>query len=204
MNLKINESCGKMESHIKKNWIKYALMLGLFGAGIIAGGICFSSIKNSNEDMLSIKQLIEQMLDVIVVQRWQVVNEYFFKDLKKILLLTIISSSMIGLPLLLIWIFYDGLSLSFSIASLVAVYGILKGNLISIILLFIPNLLYLVATMITTVSSIKMINNFLKMKKSLKIETMRHLIVCALSSSIIGITFFIRIFSMNFIENLVK
>lgn len=204
MNLRINESCGKIESHIKKNWIKYAFMLGLFVAGIIAGGMCFSMIKNSNEDILSIKQLIEQMVNNIINERWQVINEYFFKDLRKILLLTIISSSMIGLPLLLIWIFYDGLSLSFSIVSIIYVYGTLKGNLISTILLFLPNLLYLVATMITTVSSIKMINNFLKMKKSLKIETMRHLIICALSAIIIGITFFIRIISMNFIENLVK
>lgn len=204
MNLRINESCGKIESHIKKNWIKYAFMLGLFLAGIVAGGICFSIIKNSNEDILSIKQLIEQMINNIINERWQVINEYFFKDLRKILLLTIVSSSMIGLPLLLIWIFYDGLSLSFSIVIMVYAYGTLKGNLISTILLFLPNLLYLVATMMITVSSIKMINNFLKMKKSLKIETARHLIICALSAIMIGITFFVRIFSMNFIESLVK
>lgn len=204
MNLKINENCGKFELHIKNNWIKYVLMLSIFVVGIIIGGICFTSFKNNNEDMIMIKELLEQTISDIDTKRWMLINEYFFKDIKNILLLTIVSSSMIGLPLLLIWIFYDGLTLSFTIGNLIFVYGMLKGNLISLLLLFLPNLFYLVATMIISVSSIKLINNFLKMRKSLKIETIRHLIVCAFSALIIIIAFFTRIFSMNLVENMLK
>lgn len=204
MNLKINENCGKIELHIKNNWLKYALMLSVFVVGIIIGGICFTSFKNNDEDMIMIKELLEQMISDIDTKRWMLINEYFLKDIKNILLLTIVSSSMIGLPLLLIWIFYDGLTLSFTIGNIIFVYGMLKGNLISLFLLFLPNLFYLIAIMIISVSSIKLINNFLKMRKSLKIETIRHLIVCAFSAIIIIIAFFTRIFSMNLVENMLK
>lgn len=204
MNLKINENCGKIELHIKNNWLKYALMLSVFVVGIIIGGICFTSFKNNDEDMIMIKELLEQTISDIDTKRWMLINEYFLKDIKNILLLTIVSSSMIGLPLLLIWIFYDGLTLSFTIGNIIFVYGMLKGNLISLFLLFLPNLFYLIAIMIISVSSIKLINNFLKMRKSLKIETIRHLIVCAFSAIIIIIAFFTRIFSMNLVENMLK
>ena len=204
MNLKINENCGKIELHIKNNWLKYALMLSVFVVGIIIGGICFTSFKNNDEDMIMIKELLEQTISDIDTKRWMLINEYFLKDIKNILLLTIVSSSMIGLPLLLIWIFYDGLTLSFTIGNIIFVYGMLKGNLISLFLLFLPNLFYLIAIMIISVSSIKLINNFLKMRKSFKIETIRHLIVCAFSAIIIIIAFFTRIFSMNLVENMLK
>lgn len=204
MNLKINEKYGNVETHIKNNFTKYVLLLIIFALGIIVGGFCFSTLKNSSEDILKLKELLEQIISDMVNNKWNAINEYFYKDLKKALILTLVSSSMIGLPLLFVWIFYDGFSLSFTISCLISAYGYLKGNLISFGFLFLPNLLYLVATMIITISSMKMVNNFFKMKKSLKMETTRHLLVCTLSVSIILISFFIRAFSMNFIENILK
>lgn len=202
MNLKINEKYGNVETHIKNNFTKYVLLLIIFALGVIIGGVCFSMLKE--DDILSLKELLEQIISGMVNDKWKVIHEYFYKDFKNALILTLVSSSMIGLPLLFVWIFYNGFTLSFTISCLISTYGYLKGNLISFGFLFLPNLLYLISTMIITISSMKMINNFFKMKKSLKMETTRHLLVCTLSASIILISFFLRAFSMNFIENVLN
>ena len=204
MNLRISEKYGNLESHIKNNFLKYIFMLSIFMIGVLIGGICLNFLKNNNENIFPIKELIEEIIDNIINERWMTINQYFFKDLKKIILITIISTSMIGLPLLLVWIFYDGLTLSFTIGSLIYTYNMLKGNLVSFVLLFFPNIFSLLAITIITISSIKLINNFFKTKKSLKVETLRHLMVCAVGALMIGSGFLIRIFLMNFIENILK
>lgn len=204
MNLRSNDRYNKIENHVNNNMLKYSLLLIIFLVGIIVGGMCFSSLKSDEESLLNIKQLIEQIIAGFNNEKWTIINDYFFKDIFKIILLIIISSSMIGLPLLLIWILYDGISLSFTINFFIYTYGMLKGNLLAMLLLFIPNLAMLLANMIITISSIKLIKNIVKMKKSLKMEIMRHLIICALGAIIIMIGFLCRIFAMNFVENIVK
>ena len=202
MNLRIDDRYNKIEKHVSNNLLRYALLLIIFLVGIILGGMCFLSIRSDSEALKEINELIEQIMKAFSSEKLVLINEYFFKDILKIILLIIISSSMIGLPLLLIWIIYDGISLSFTINFLIYTYGVLKGNFISIILLFIPNLSMLIANMIITISSLKLIRNIVKMKKSLKIEIIRHLIICALGAIIIMIGFLWRIFAMNFVENI--
>lgn len=204
MNLRTNDRYNKIENHLNNNIFKYSLLLIIFFVGIIVGGMCFSSIKNDEELVFNIKEMIEKIILAFSKEKLMLINNYFLKDVFKIILLVIISSSMIGLPLLLIWILYDGISLSFTINFLIHSYGILKGNLLSILLLFLPNLAMLIANMIITISSIKLIKNIIKMKKSLKIEMVRHLIICALGAITIMIGFLWRIFAMNFVENIIN
>lgn len=204
MNLRIDDEYNKIEKHVNNNFTKYLLLLVVFFVGIIVGGICFSSIKNNSEVLNDLKALIDQIIGSFSKEKWLLINKYLLKDILKIILLIITSSSMIGLPLLLIWIIYDGISLSFTINLLIYTYGMLKGNFISILLLFVPNLTALIANMIITISSLKLIRNIVKMKKALKIEIIRHLIICALGAIIVMIGFFWRMFAMNFVENIVN
>ncbi|MBR4110795.1 MAG: hypothetical protein IKK43_03815 [Clostridia bacterium] len=204
MNLKINEKYSSIEKHITNNLIKYSMLLIIFIIGIIVGGICFRSFNNNSENMIQLKEMIEQIINSFADEKWKLVNKYFAEDLIKIALLIITSSSMIGLPLLLVWILYNGVSLSFTINFLIYTYGITKGNFISVLLLFIPNLSMLIATSVITISSIKLIKNIIKNRKPIKIEIIRHLIICSVGAIIIMLGFFWRVFSMNFVENVLN
>lgn len=204
MNLRINEKYSSIEQYVKNNLVKYTMLLIIFIIGIIVGGICFRSFNDNSEDIVQQKEIIEEIINSFTNEKWRLINKYFIEDTIKIILLVITSSSMIGLPLLVVWIFYNGVSLSFTINFLIYTYGFLKGNLISLLLLFIPNLLMLTASSIITVSSIKLIKNIVKNRKPLKIEIVRHLIICLIGAIIIILGFLWRIFSMNFVENLLN
>lgn len=204
MNLKINEKYSSIEQHVKNNLVKYGMILIIFIIGIIVGGICFTSFNENSENANQMKEMIEEIINSFTNEKWKLINKYFLEDIIKIVLLVITSSSMIGLPLLLVWVMYNGISLSFTINFLVYTYGTIKGNLISILLLFIPNLMMLIASSVITISSIKLIKNIVRNRKSIKIEIARHLIICSVGAIIIILGFFWRIFSMNFVENLLN
>lgn len=202
MNLRIRQDYDKINAHIKSDYKKYIILMIIFLIGIVVGGIYFNSAKNNLDTMPKITELISNIVDETINSKWNLINQYLYEDLKKIILLTIISSSMIGIPILVFYDMYMGVTLSFTAASIIYTYGTLKGNIISLLLLFMPNVSLLCTLLLLTISSAKLVENIFKMKKSLKIEMIRHLLVCLLGFFIIFSGFLCRIFSINLMANM--
>lgn len=202
MNLRIRQDYDKINAHIKSDYKKYIILMIIFLIGIVVGGIYFNSAKNNLDTMPKITELISNIVDETINSKWNLINQYLYEDLKKIILLTIISSSMIGIPILVFYDMYMGVTLSFTVASIIYTYGTLKGNIISLLLLFMPNVSLLCTLLLLTISSAKLIENIFKMKKSLKIEMIRHLLTCLMGFLIVFGGFLCRIFSINLLPNM--
>ena len=103
MNLRIRQDYDKIDVHIKSDYKKYVILMIIFLIGIVVGGIYFNSAKNNLDTMQKISELINNIVEGTISSKWDLINQYLYADFKKIVLLTIISSSMIGLPIRIVF-----------------------------------------------------------------------------------------------------
>ncbi|MBQ9267397.1 MAG: stage II sporulation protein M [Clostridia bacterium] len=179
MNIRIIGKEDAFSKHLKSQGFVYIVLLAVFLIGILGGTIYYKNVTDEQSMATYIENTFSKLAENADLDTYEILKESILKNVGISALFLILGASVIGIPLLLVYIGYRGFTLGFTISSLIEAFGFVKGNTISFVMLFFQNSLMLVAMLVAMVSAIKLAVNLLAKHKDMKIELLRHTIVCA-------------------------
>lgn len=172
--------------------VGYILLLIIFFVGIICGSFCMKKVSESDLD--EYKASIEETLNSTNLNTKKVNWSSLCDILKTIFIFWIVGMSIIGMPVLLIYVGYKGFSLGYTIMTIIKILGTTNGNKYVFENLFLKNVIMVFVMIFLANYSIKIFRNFFKDKENIKIDAIKYSlvsgIICVL---IIFICFFGRV-----------
>ena len=196
-------------TYIFQNSKKYILMIVIFLIGIFGGVILSNNI--SEETAMQISNYIISFID-----KFKTANNINFGNLiivsiKRNVIIALIlwfaGTTVIGIPIVFILVFFRGLSLGYTISSITYTLGISKGIVFSIITLFLQNIIFIPAILTIGVSSIKLYKSILKdrKKENIRLEILKHTIISIAMMGFLIISSFIENgVCFNVLQKLIK
>lgn len=180
MNVRIIGNENSVYRFIKNDAIIYAIIMTLFIIGVFSGSFYFR-MKNDESKNDTSNYIEESLSRIKEVDSKEKLNKSLLKNIGIALLFWVLGASVIAIPLLFAYIVYKGFALGYTISSLLLTYGLIKGNIVSFTSLFLHNLFSFFAILIAMTSSIKLLMNLVLKKKDIKIELVRHTLICLFS-----------------------
>ncbi len=179
MNIRIIGEDNFAIKYFKNNRFILIILMITFAVGIFAGVIYYKNATSTEE----LSNYVEKFMDKINVEETKIYNvlkESLLKNTSIILIFWLLGASVIGIPILLFYVLYKGFSISFTISTIISTFGFIKGNVISIVMLFFQNVISTAVIFVAMSSAVKLAINILRRKKDTKIELLRHTIMCLL------------------------
>ena len=179
MNIRIIGEDNFVIKYFKNNRFILIILVITFAVGIFAGVIYYKNATSTEE----LSNYVEKFMDKINVEETKIYNvlkESLLKNTSIILIFWLLGASVIGIPILLFYVLYKGFSISFTISTIISTFGFVKGNVVSIVMLFFQNVISTAVIFVAMSSAVKLAINILRRKKDMKIELLRHTIMCLL------------------------
>ena len=179
MNIRIIGEDNFVIKYFKNNRFILIILMITFAVGIFAGVIYYKNATSTEE----LSNYVEKFMDKINVEETKIYNvlkESLLKNTSIILIFWLLGASVIGIPILLFYVLYKGFSISFTISTIISTFGFVKGNVISIVMLFFQNVISTAVIFVAMSSAVKLAINILRRKNDMKIELLRHTIMCLL------------------------
>ena len=130
------------------------------------------------------------------IDKFNIVKTDIKKDVLIGLILWIAGSTVVGIPIVYGIIGYRGFCFGYTIAAILAVIGAKQGILISIIGIFLQNIVFIPSIILIAVSGSKLYKKIIKNKnrENIRLEICRHSIISSLGIIGIIISSFIEVF----------
>ena len=185
-----------MLNYILDNSKKYILVTLIFIVGIFAGVII---VNNSSQDTNSqIANCITEFINSFKMTQEIDSGDLMILSIKRNVIIALFlwfaGTTVIGIPVVFLLIFYRGLSLGYTISAFTCVLGTGKGILFSIVALCLQNVLFIPAILTIGVSSIKLYKSILKdrRKENIKLEIFKHTIISCIMLGVLILASFIE------------
>jgi stage II sporulation protein M len=180
MNIRILKEGSIVDQHIKKNLIMYIIVLSTFILGVVIGTLYFNKIDNVSDVTDYLKNTIETIKSGGRINKGIVLKEAMLANIKTTVIIWLSGSAIIGVPLLIAYTGYRGFIFGFTISSIIATFGGYKGNLFVAAALVPQNIIIIPSIIFMIISGFKLSENVIKAKKNVKIELLRHTIICTI------------------------
>ena len=180
MRIKVISENHLLLKHVRGNVITYMVLLAIFIIGIVCGTLYYKSASNNEELLIYVEELIQKVDIEESINFYEALLNSMLKNFGIIILFWILGASVIGIPILMCFVAYKGFSIAFTISTIISTFGIIKGNIVSFTMLFFQNVISILMLFVALASAVKLATNLLKNKKDLKIELLRHTIMCML------------------------
>lgn len=178
MNIRIIGKEDLLSKHLKSNSMIYIFLLIIFLIGIVTGSIYYKHSVSEEELSSYLQENFLKWDETSDHNTYEMLKETMIKNIGVAILFWLLGASVIGLPILLFYMIYKGFTLGFTLSTILATFGLAKGNLINFIMLFFQNVIFVPIMMIAMVSAIRVAINLLKRQKDIKMELLRHTLVC--------------------------
>lgn len=152
--------------------VGYILLLIIFFVGIICGSFCMKKVSENdlNEYKISIRESLENnqtnLKEANITNLWD--------TLKTIFIFWIVGMSIVGMPILVIYVGYKGFSLGYTIMTIIKILGVTTGNKYIFENLFFRNVILVFSMIVLANYSIKIFRNFFKDKDNIKIDAIKY------------------------------
>ena len=154
----------------------YVLLLLTFFVGVILGSI---SLKNVSDGVFDEhRQELEEVL--LSSNKEGIIPKDLKNGFKVILCFWIAGMSLVGIPVLIVYIGYKGFSLGYTVSTISRVLEVSLAKEYIFKSLFIENSIIVFIMISMAVFSIKMFKNFLENKENVKIDFFRYTILALL------------------------
>lgn len=163
--------------NLKGTYIAYILLCAIFLLGIIFGSLYIAKGQQGNSVITSVKMttikndMLEKTLYSSLCQNGLL-----------ILFFWIVGLSVVGAPILLFAIFFDGISIGITISYILATFGLAKGYSFIYIILYLTTIINVGVMIMLCQSAINVMYNVIRKNKDIKSEFVRHSGVCILMS----------------------
>jgi len=187
------------EKYIRKNFTKYLLILAIYLIGFIIGISIFNNNIKENDGQIS-----QYVLDTIsqIKETNDIIGEYIKQDFLEWLILSVLSFSVIGIPIILVLLLLKSISLGITTSALIYTSGAGMGMSFSILMFMIPVIIKIFTTLILVSSTFKFVENTLMYKKEFKYELVRHALVNIIAFLATCIIFVYRGISINILKQI--
>lgn len=169
-------------NHIFNNKREYLTVTILFFIGLIISVMFFN---NLNEETLTeinayLNDLINNIKNYENIDLLKILKEAITYNLTITLLLWFGASTIIGIPIVYGTIIIKGFSIGYTISSILNVFGLWNGLLISFSFLLLHNIIFVPTMFVISVSGVKLYKSIMKNKQreNIKLEILRHTIFC--------------------------
>lgn len=190
----------RREYSSSKNNIKNISIIVLylfFLLGLFMGILYFKNVNNSN--YFGENTNILENIDLNSLNYEKMFSESIFRNITTLLFMWIIGLSILGTPILIFYLLYDGFSLGFTISYIITSYGFYKGYLFIGFNMYITTIINTAMIILLCNSALKVTINILKQKTSLKSEFIRHSIVCIITLILLIISSIIEVNLTKFV-----
>ena len=177
----------KKESEEKQNFrlkmlkeVGYILLLITFFVGIIIGTINFRNVEESSFDEYE-SSLNENLIKIEKREASVNTQKSILEGIKIILLFWLIGMSIIGTPILIFLLGYKGYSIGYTISAILRIMGLKSGYKMVFQILFLKNVVLVFVMICLANFSIKISENFLKKKPTLKADTIKYTVFSAIA-----------------------
>lgn len=195
--------------HISNNIKQYIIVALLFTIGIIIGILLIknSSIDTKIEINEYLNDFTKNLKDVGNIDKNKLLLTTMKSNLKITILMWFMGSTVIGIPAVLGIIIFKGVCIGYTVSSLIGVFGIKSGTIITFLSIFIQNLVLIPAILAIGVSGINLYKVITKNRhrENVKMEILRHTVFCVIMLALVFVSCFIESFiSPSLIEWYVK
>lgn len=190
------------EKYIRKNVVKYIFILSVYIIGFLIGIGSFNKSISNEKDSMQISYYVAEKIETIGNELSNSLASYIKQDFLELIIICTLSFSIIGIPIIILILFFNAISLAITISSIIYTTGIGCGLSFSILMFLIPVIIKIFIYLILVCSSLKFIENILKYKKEFKYEMVRHAIVNLLSLSSIFAFMIYRTFALNIVSQI--
>ncbi len=191
------------EKYIKKHFIKYIVVLVIYLLGFLMGIAVFNkNIEIEEKNIVEITQMISHKIEMIGMNCSEAIASFIKQDYIELVMLFILSFSIIGIPVIVIFLFMQAISLGITISALIYTCGTSTGLSFSLLVFLIPSIIKVITVLLILCSSIKFAENIFKYKKEVKYELIRHGVTNILALVAIIVISVYRTFSLNIVSKI--
>lgn len=167
--------------HVRDNIKEYFIISIVFIIGIILGVILINNLEQDQQEEISlyISNFINDVKENKSINMINLFKKTAINNITLAILLWFVSSTVIGIPIVYAIIVFRGFSLGYTISSIIATVGTMKGILFSIFGTLLQNIIFIPAVFILAVSGIKLYKSIMKdkRKENIKIEIIKFTLI---------------------------
>lgn len=168
--------------------------------GILIGTVYFKNIANNNffEENINVLENID-FANKDNINNKKLFTGIILKNIVLLIFIWIIGLSILGIPLLIFIVLYDGFSLGVTISYILNTFGFYKGYTFIYSSMYLTTLINTAAMILLCNSAVKVTTNILKQKTNIKSEFIRHSLVCTLILILLIFSSIIEFFTAKYI-----
>lgn len=184
-------------NHVKSNIKQYLFVTIIFILGIFLGVLFVNNSNNIQMENISkyINDYIGNFNKIKDINDIKLLTDDIKPNIILLLTLWFAGTTIIGLPIVLAAIVFKGFCLGYTISSITLTLGNIKSIIFVLLGLLFQNIFFVAGTLLVGVSSINICNSILKNKKvnNIKIEILKHTIMCLIALLLIIIGCLIKV-----------
>lgn len=204
MNIKVIKSRNNYrENKIKegkKTSINFTILFLCFTflVGIFLGSI-YCKVKADNNLFEDSTYFVNETKDIDINEK-DVLIDSLVKNLTVLILFWIVGLSIVGVPILIFYIVYEGFSVAIAIFYFLSMFGLNKGYYFAYSTMYITTFINTISIILLCNSAIRITKNILTQKSDIKAEFIRHSVVCLIILIFFIILSFNEVLVSNFIN----
>ena len=170
--------------YINSNAKTYLIVTIMFLIGLIIGIIFVNNTNQTQQESISnyITGFVQSLNSNYQISQAQVLKNAIINNFFITLILWFLGLTVIGIPLIYMFVIYKGYSIGYTIAAVIATLGTAKGIIFLIATMFLQYLIYIPCVLSLAVSGIKLYRMIMedRRKENIKIQIIRHTLFCIL------------------------
>ena len=191
--------------YVDSNLKTYLILLIIFLIGIIFGVIFVNSAKENQSNQMQnyIQNFINSIKENYQISQTKLLANAVAKSTITASILWFLGLTVIGMPLIYLFILYKGFCLGFTSAAIVGTLGSAKGALFIISTMLLQNIIYIPIMITLAVNGIKLYSQIMedRRKDNIKLQILRHTIFSILMLAILVIAAFIETYISGNLSN---
>jgi len=167
--------------HIRDNIKEYFIITIIFIIGIILGVILINNLPENEQEEISlyVNKFVNDVKENKTINTINLLKKTLVNNITLAIILWFVSSTVIGIPIVYGVIIFRGFCLGYTISSIIATVGTMKGIFFSIFGALLQNIIFIPAVFILAVSGIKLYKSIMKdkRKENIKIEILKFTLI---------------------------
>jgi len=167
--------------HVRDNIKEYFIITIIFIIGIILGVILINNLKQDGQEEISlyINNFINDVKENKSINTINLFKKTLINNVTFVIILWFVSSTVIGIPIVYALIVFRGFCLGYTISSIIATVGTMKGVLFSLFGVLLQNIIFIPGIFILAVSGIKLYKSIMKdkRKENIKLEIIKFTLI---------------------------
>lgn len=167
--------------HVRDNIKEYFIITLIFIIGIVLGVILINNLAQSQQEEISlyINNFINDVKENKSINTGNLLRKTLVNNITLAVTLWFVSSTVIGIPIVYAIIIFRGFCLGYTISSIIATVGTMKGVLFSIFGVLLQNIIFIPGIFILAVSGIKLYKSIIKdkRKENIKVEIIKFTLI---------------------------